>query len=114
MMNETCKRCIWMLRYVASLPRQTLALLVRMTGEQWEWLMQKWQLATGTETRHMWCEEKIRDAAEELQCLREYRELTETVTDLRGDVLCALLECHDYDSLYRRLMSVLDDHKRRW
>ncbi len=47
-----------------------------------------------------------------LACYSEHQaEICGWYWRLRSDLLAALLECHDYDSLYKRGMELVDEYK---
>lgn len=103
-----CKRCTWMLRWLASQPATILKQISQFTAEQWEWLMVKWETATQLR-RHLDCEKATYDAAVELQILRSYHRDQIMAERLRGEILAAVIECSTYETLYARCMEILEE-----
>ena len=105
--NIICKRCTWMLRWLASQPATILKQITQFTAEQWEWLMVNWETATQLR-RHRDCEEATHDAAVELQVLRSYQRDQILAERLRSEILAAVIECSTYETLYARCMEILE------
>lgn len=103
-----CKRCTWMLRWLASQPATVLKQIIQLTAEQWERLMVKWETATQLR-RHRDCEKATYDAAVELQILRSYHRDQIMAERLRSEILAAVIECSTYETLYARCMEILEE-----
>jgi len=110
MKNITCKRCVWMLRWIASQPAVALGHIAQLSAENWEWLMEKWERATGL-SRHRSCERATQDVAVELAILRSFQREQVQAERLRNEVLAAVIECGDYETLYARCMEILEGEK---